>query len=75
MKWQPTPVFLPGESPWKEEPGGLKSMGSQRAGHDRETKQRIKISWPVSSDEHLSGIFLAGKKQKQGQQVYYLLVH
>ena len=21
-KWQPTPVFLPGESPWTEEPGG-----------------------------------------------------
>ena len=26
---QPTPVFLPGESPWKEEPGGLQSMGLQ----------------------------------------------
>ena len=30
--WQPTPVFLPGEIPWTEEPGGLQSMGSQR--HD-----------------------------------------
>ena len=27
--WQPTPVFLPGESPWTEELGGLQSMGSQ----------------------------------------------
>ena len=27
--WQPIPVFLPGESPWTEEPGGLQSMGSQ----------------------------------------------
>ena len=27
-KWQPTPVFLPGESSWTEEPGGLLSMGS-----------------------------------------------
>ena len=35
---QPTPVFLPGESLWTEEPGGLQSMGSQRAGHDWETK-------------------------------------
>ena len=26
--WQPTPVFLPGESPWTEETGGLLSMGS-----------------------------------------------
>ena len=24
---QPTPVFLPGESPWSEEPGGLQSIG------------------------------------------------
>ena len=28
------PVFLPGESPWTEEPGGLQSMGLQRAGLD-----------------------------------------
>ena len=32
--WQPTTVFLPGESPWIEELGGLQSMGSQRVGHD-----------------------------------------
>ena len=32
--WQPTPVFLPGESPWTEEPGELCSIGSQRVGHD-----------------------------------------
>ena len=25
--WQLTPVCLPGESPWTEEPGGLQSMG------------------------------------------------
>ena len=36
--WQPTPVFLPGESLWTEEPGGLQSMGSQRVGHDWATK-------------------------------------
>ena len=29
-KWQPTPVFLPRESPRTEEPGGPQSMGSQR---------------------------------------------
>ena len=32
--WQHTPVFLPGESPWTEGPGGLQSMGSHRVGHD-----------------------------------------
>ena len=31
--WQPGPVFLPGESPWTEEPGGLQSMGSQTIRH------------------------------------------
>ena len=32
--WQPSPVFLPGESPWTEEPGGLQSMGSHRVRYD-----------------------------------------
>ena len=31
--WQPTPMFLPGKSPWTEEPGGLQSVGSQRVRH------------------------------------------
>ena len=31
---QPAPVFLPGESPWREQPGGLRSMGLQRVRHD-----------------------------------------
>ena len=29
-----TPVSLPGESPWIEEPGWLQSMGSQRVRHN-----------------------------------------
>ena len=33
-KLQPSLVFLPGESPWTEEPGGLQSMVLQRVGHD-----------------------------------------
>ena len=32
--WQPTPVFLPGELLWTEEPGGLQSVGLQRVGCD-----------------------------------------
>ena len=32
--WQPTPVFLPGESTWTEECGGPQSLGSQKVGHD-----------------------------------------
>ena len=33
-----TPVFLPGESPWTEEPGRLQSIGSRKVGHDWVTK-------------------------------------
>ena len=33
-KWQTTPVFLPGESQGRGEPGGLPSMGSHRVGHE-----------------------------------------
>ena len=33
-KWQPAPVFLPGKSPWTEEPGGLQSMGSLTVGQN-----------------------------------------
>ena len=33
-KWQPTPVFLPGESQGQGEPGELPSMGSHRLGQD-----------------------------------------
>ena len=32
--WQPTQVFLPGESPLTEEPGWLQSIESHRVGHD-----------------------------------------
>ena len=31
--WQPTSVFLPGESPWTEEPGGLHSPQGHRVRH------------------------------------------
>ena len=51
-EWKPTLVFLPGESPWTEEPGGLQSMGPQRVGHkwatntffqgDRQTLEFVK---------------------------------
>ena len=29
VRKKPTPVFLPGEIPWTEKPGGLQSIGSQ----------------------------------------------
>ena len=53
---QLTPVFLPGESPWTEEPGGLQPMGSQRVRHNRKTKHnvlRCSLEW-VGEDCGLS---------------------
>ena len=50
--WQPTPIFLPGESPWSQEPGGLQSMGLQRVGHNWVMKHVsaivsiFAVSWP-----------------------------
>ena len=40
--WQPTPVFLPGKSPWTEEPGRLQSMELQRVRHDWATKHKLR---------------------------------
>ena len=39
-KWQPTPIFLPWQIPWTEEPRGLQSMESQRVRHDWITKEQ-----------------------------------
>ena len=36
--WQPSLIFLPGESPWIKEPGGLQSLRSPRVRHDQATK-------------------------------------
>ena len=47
---QPTPVFLPGESPWAEEPARLQSMGLQRVRHDWVTKHTTNaFSYALSS--------------------------
>ena len=43
--WLLSPVFLLGESPWTEEPGGL-VYGSHRVGHHRATKtSRAVVKW------------------------------
>ena len=37
--------ILTWEIPWREEPGGLQSMGSQKVGHYLATKQQLLISF------------------------------
>ena len=41
--WQTTPIFLPGESPWKEETGGLWSMGLERVRHDLSNLEHLQV--------------------------------
>ena len=54
-KWQPTPVFLPGESqgrgsiPGTGEPGRLPSMGSHRVGHDWSDLAAAGFYWKIHS--------------------------
>jgi len=45
--WQPTPVFLPGETPWTEEnPHGVTENHTQTLRRDR--KQKINVSPDLS---------------------------
>ena len=39
-KWQTTPLFLPGKTPWTEEPGEIQSIGLQTVRHDLATEQQ-----------------------------------
>ena len=50
--WQPTPVFLPGESPWTKKPGRLWSMGSQEVRHDWVTKHTQTPNISVAKPPH-----------------------
>ena len=45
--WQSTPVFLPGESPWTEEPGGVQSIGSQRVRHNWSDLAHTHTQWTI----------------------------
>ena len=70
--WRPTPVSLPGESPWTEELGGLQSMQSERVGHDwsalacgrmhfAQNWKNPHMKWEISSHtarENLAGLSL-----------------
>ena len=58
--------ILAWEIPWTEEPGGLQSMGSQRAGHDlvieQEHDHRPQLTYSmVKSNKH----FLCGQEREQ----------
>ena len=59
-KWQPTPVFLPGESQ-RREPGGLPSMGLHRVGH-----AWCDLAAAAAGIQEPSPQFLPGESQEWG---------
>ena len=76
-KWQPTPVFLPGETPSTEEPGRLQSIGSQGVGHEWETSLTIIDLIINKHRKHISYlIYLCVKlleKRNHKSQLYLIL--
>ena len=64
--WQPTPVFLPGESLWTEVPGGLQSMAPQRVGLSNEAHS-------LKKPQGLSGIVSAAEG-RMGNETEHPLV-
>ena len=52
--WEPTPVFLPGEAPWTEEPGRLQSIESHRVGNDSRDSAHMHVCYyRPGPSEHL----------------------
>ena len=53
-KWQPTPIVLPGEISWTEEPGGLQSMGIAES----DTTERLTLTYTYLSLLHTYQYYL-----------------
>ena len=58
-KWQPTSAFLPGESPWTEEPGRLQSTGLQSVGY-------IWSDWTRASPQNVFVLYILLQILKTG---------
>ena len=53
--WKPTPVFLPGESPWTEEHDGLRPWGDKKSDMtERVSRSTIKLHLVVTFPHHSS---------------------
>ena len=67
-KWQPTPVFLPGETQGPGEPDGLPSMGSHRVGHNwSDLAAAGNLKSGLRTDIVLFLPFPNGQKKSKGQ--------
>ena len=59
--------------PWMEEPGGLPSMGSRRAGHDRATSLSLFTFMHWRRKWQPTPVFQPGESQAQGNLVGFHL--
>ena len=82
MKWQPTPVLLPGKSHGRtEEPGRLQSVGSQRVRHNwvtslslfPESLQGLPLPSRLFSSIHLPSLFFFSSSLEPGSSWSYSL--
>ena len=64
-KWQPTPVFLPTDSPWTEETGGLQSIGSKRVRQEWRLSMRAWGEDTVRDHELSLGNFRGRGKRRE----------
>ena len=55
--------------PWTEEPGGLRSMGSLRVGHDRATSLSLFYFHALEKERQPTPVFLPGESQGRGSLV------
>ena len=56
--WRPNSAFLPGESPWTEEPGGLPSTGDKESDMTEVTKHMCTPWFPHLCTEDNKRTFL-----------------
>ena len=63
------PNTLAWKIPWKEEPGGLQSMGSLRVGHDWVTSLSLFTFMHWRREWQPTPVFLPGESQGQGSLV------
>ena len=72
--WQPTPVFLPGESPWTEDLGGLRFMGLQRVGHDGSNLAHL-YCYVLNFGNYPAPYFICLRKQSRSAHVLCIKRH
>ena len=65
--WQPTSVFLPGESPGTEEPGELSPRGHKES----DTTERLSTQHIVNKITHLLPFLCAGRIPTVGKRIQH----